>query len=66
MAKALKGVKELPFEPPQGIVTQSITDPDGKTTSEFYYSENVGNGPEGPSSLREINKPSEEVKNQIF
>ncbi len=66
MAKALKGVKELPFEPPQGIVTQSTTDPDGKTISEFYYSENVGNGPGGPSSLREINKPSEEVKNQIF
>ncbi len=66
MAKALKGVKEVPFEPPQGIVSQSSTDADGKTTSEFYYSENVGNGPEGPSSLREINKPSEEVKNQIF
>ena len=66
MAKALKGVKEVPFEPPQGIVTQATTDDAGKTTSEFYYSENVGNGPEGPSSLREINKPSEEVKNQIF
>ncbi len=66
MARALKGVKEVPFEPPQGIVSQSSTDADGKTTSEYYYSENVGSGPEGPSSLREINKPSEEVKNQIF
>ncbi|MEP7157150.1 MAG: penicillin-binding protein 1A [Betaproteobacteria bacterium] len=69
MAKALKGVKELPFEPPPGIVSVPLSGDvgkDGKVLTEFVYAESVSNLNDGPASLREANKPSEEVKNQIF
>ena len=68
MQRALKGVKEKPFTPPQGVVSIALGDvgKDGKPLSEFVYAESVSNISDGPSSLREANKPSEEVKNQIF
>ena len=68
MQRALKGVKEKPFEPPPGVVSIALGDvgKDGRPLSEFVYAENTGNVSDGPSALREANKPSEEVKNQIF
>jgi penicillin-binding protein 1A len=68
MARSMKGVKEAPFEPPPGItmVPMGSETKDGKPAVEYIYSENVGNAVQGPSALREANKPSEEVKNQIF
>lgn len=69
IAKALKGVKEVPFEPPSGVVSVPLAGElgkDGKPISEFIYAESLSNLNEGPASLREANKPSEEVKNQIF
>ena len=69
MAKVLKGVKEQPFEPPAGVELVPVGGEfgkDGKQLMEFVYAENVGNIAEGPTSLREANKPSEEVRNQIF
>jgi penicillin-binding protein 1A len=69
MRTALKGVKEKAFEPPTGIVTIQLAgefNKDGKPLNEFIYAESTGSMSEGPSSLREANKPSEEVKNQIF
>ncbi len=69
MAKALKGAKEEPFEPPSGIVMLPLAGElgkDGKPVLEFVYAESQGNLNEGPASLREANRPSEEVKNQIF
>jgi penicillin-binding protein 1A len=69
MAKALKGAKEEPFEPPGGIVMLPLAGElgkDGKPVLEFVYAESQGNLNEGPASLREANRPSEEVKNQIF
>lgn len=68
MQRALKDVKEKPFEPPPGVVSIALGDvgKDGKPLSEFVYAENTGNVTDGPSALREANKPSEEVKNQIF
>ena len=69
MAKALKGAKELPFEPPEGIVTIPLAgelNKDGQSIMEFIYSESQSSLGDGPAGLREANKPSEEVKNQIF
>ena len=69
MAKALKGVKEQPFEPPLGLALVPIGGEfgkDGKQLMEFAYAENAGNMGDGPAALREANKPSEEVRNQIF
>ncbi len=69
MAKALKGVKEMPFEPPAGIAAVPLAGEltkDGKPALEFVYAESQGNLNDGPASLREANKPSEEVRNQIF
>lgn len=69
MAKALKGTKELPFEPPAGIISVPLPGEmtkDGKQVMEFVYAESQSSLHEGPSGLREANKPSEEVKNQIF
>ncbi|MCY7388177.1 MAG: penicillin-binding protein 1A [Burkholderiales bacterium] len=69
MAKALKGVKEQPFEPPAGLVLVPLgaeLGKDGKPLMEFVYAENAGSVGEGPAALREANKPSEEVRNQIF
>jgi penicillin-binding protein 1A len=69
MRTVLKGVKEKAFEPPTGIVTIQLAgefNKDGKPLNEFIYAESTGSMSEGPSSLREANKPSEEVKNQIF
>lgn len=68
-AKALKGVPEKPFEPPPGVVSLPLPGElgkDGKPLFEFAYAESAGNFGEGPAALREANKPSEEVKNQIF
>jgi len=67
MARSMKGVKEREFSVPAGIASISIGDnKDGKPMSEYVYSENIGNAGDGPAALREANKPSEEVKNQIF
>jgi penicillin-binding protein 1A len=68
MARAMKGVKETPFEPPAGVTTIALgaESKDGKPSVEYVYAENVGGAGEGPAALREANKPSEEVKNQIF
>ncbi len=69
MAKVLKGVPEQPFEPPAGINLVPINGElgkDGKALMEFVYAENAGNVGDGPAALREANKPSEEVRNQIF
>ena len=69
MAKALKGVKERPFEPPAGVAMVPLSGEfgkDGRQLMEFIYAENAGNVGDGPAALREANKPSEEVRNQIF
>jgi penicillin-binding protein 1A len=69
MAKALKGTPEVPFEPPPGVVSIALgseVGKDGKPITEFVYAENTTGVSEGPASLREANRPSEEVKNQIF
>jgi penicillin-binding protein 1A len=69
MAKALKGVKETPFEPPAGVVMVPLSGDftkDGRPAMEFVYAESQSNLTDGPASLREANKPSEEVRNQIF
>ncbi len=71
MSKALKGVKEVPFLPPPGVVSVALAadaqTPDGKPSlMEYFYAENIGQHGEGPPALQEANKPSEEVKNQIF
>ena len=69
MSKVLKGIKEQPFEPPAGVATVPITGEfgkDGRQLMEFVYAESVGSLGDGPAALREANKPSEEVRNQIF
>lgn len=69
MGKVLKGVKEKPFEPPSGVTMIPLAGEfgkDGKQLFEFVYAENAGNVGDGPAALREANKPSEEVRNQIF
>ncbi|MEO8385051.1 MAG: penicillin-binding protein 1A [Betaproteobacteria bacterium] len=69
MAKALKGVPEQPFDAPTGVALVPLNGElgkDGKALMEFVYAENAGNVGDGPSALREANKPSEEVRNQIF
>ena len=69
MAKVLKGVKEEPFEPPPGVTATTIGGEfgkDGQALTDFVYTENAGNVGDGPAALREANKPSEEVRNQIF
>ncbi len=69
MGKALKGVKERPFEPPPGVAMVPLGGEfgkDGRQLVEFVYVENAGNVGDGPAALREANKPSEEVRNQIF
>jgi penicillin-binding protein 1A len=69
MSTALKGKPEPPFEPPPGIVVFPLnadTTKDGKPRMEFVYAESAGNVRDGPLALREANRPSEEIKNQIF
>lgn len=69
MAKALKGVKEHPLEPPPGLAMVPLggeLSRDGRQLMEFVYAENAGSAGDGPAALREANKPSEEVRNQIF
>jgi penicillin-binding protein 1A len=69
MGKVLKGIREEPFEPPTGIAVIPLGNEfskDGKPLVEYVYAENQGNVSDGPTSLREANKPSEEVRNQIF
>ena len=69
MAKALKGAKESAFEPPAGVVMVPLPGEltkDGKPAMEFVYAESQSSLGDGPAGLRDANKPSEEVKNQIF
>lgn len=69
MAKVLKGVPEQPFEVPPGVIAVPIPGEigkDGQPLYEFIYAETAGSINEGPAALRESNKPSEEIKNQIF
>ena len=69
MARVLKGVPEQPLEPPSGVALVQLNGElgkDGKALMEFVYAENAGNVGDGPAALREANKPSEEVRNQIF
>ena len=69
MASALKGEKEQVLEPPPGVVAVAlgnVVGRDGRPMTEYVYVESSGNLSDGPASLREANKPSEEVKNQIF
>ena len=68
MARSMKGVKEREFTPPEGLASVTIggEGKDGKPLTEFVYAENIGGVGDGPAALREANKPSEEVKNQIF
>ena len=69
MASALKGEKEQPLEMPPGVVAVALGNDvgrDGRPITEYVYVEASGNLNDGPASLREANKPSEEVKNQIF
>ncbi len=69
MASALKGQKEQALEPPPGVVAVAVDNDlnkSGRPTTEYVYVESSGNLNDGPASLREVNKPSEEVKNQIF
>lgn len=71
MGVVLKGVPEQPFAPPDGIVTTRI-DPetglpvdDGRGRVDFFYQEfQPGSGAEG--ALTGGDKPSEDVRNQIF
>jgi penicillin-binding protein 1A len=69
MSKVLKGVKERPFEPPAGVAMVPLGgefSKDGRPLVEFIYAENANSVGDGPAALREANKPSEEVRNQIF
>jgi penicillin-binding protein 1A len=68
MGRSMKGVKEVELSVPSGITTVALGDvgKDGKPISDYVYVENVGSVGEGPSALREANKPTEEVRNQIF
>jgi penicillin-binding protein 1A len=69
MGKVLKGRPEKPLEPPDGVVAIALPGElgkDGKQLFEFAYAESAANLGEGPAALREANRPSEEVKNQIF
>jgi penicillin-binding protein 1A len=68
MARSMKGVKERDLPMPYGIavVPLGIEGRDGRPLMEYVYAENIGSVGEGPAALREANKPSEEVKNQIF
>jgi penicillin-binding protein 1A len=69
MQRALKGVKEKSFDPPSGVAVITLNgefNKDGRPLNEFVYAEAASTASEGPSALREANKPSEEVKNQIF
>ncbi len=66
MARSMKGVKEVDLVPPEGVVSVAVGNDGGQPITEFVYAENVGNVGNSPAALREANKPSEEVKNQIF
>jgi penicillin-binding protein 1A len=73
MAKALKGVKEADFVPPEGVVAISVDaatgsrSTDGKDAlKEFFYAEMLPGSAETPATGKEKPKPTEEVKNQIF
>ncbi len=66
MARSMKGVKEIDLVPPDGVVSVAVSNGGGPPITEFVYAESVGNIGNSPAALREANKPSEEVKNQIF
>ncbi len=68
MGRSMKGIQESPFSPPSGVSVIALggEGKDGKPATDYVYVENIGSVGEGPSALREANKPSEEVKNQIF
>jgi membrane carboxypeptidase/penicillin-binding protein len=72
-AKVLKGVPETELAPPQGIVNVAINpltglrELDGRSrTSEFFYQESQPPIGEEGAVARDMSRPPEEVKNQIF
>ena len=67
MGRALKGIKEKSFDVPPGVIATTIGEgKDGKPILEYLYAESVGSVGDGPAALRETNRPTEEIKNQIF
>jgi penicillin-binding protein 1A len=74
MAKALKGVPESEFKPPEGVVTVAVDPATGMrdvanakdAAREYFYAENVPQLTEGTATARDKGRPTEEVKNQIF
>jgi penicillin-binding protein 1A len=73
MTKALKGLKESEFVPPEGVVSISVDaatgsrSADGKdAVREFFYAEMLPGNADSPAAGKEKPKPTEEVKNQIF
>lgn len=73
MTKALQGMKEAEFTPPEGIVAVSVDpvtgmrDASGKeAVKEYFYAEMVPSGTEAQTAQKDKVRPTEEVKNQIF
>jgi penicillin-binding protein 1A len=72
-SKVLKGVPEGEFKPPAGVVAVGINpntglrEPGGAgQTLEFFYQESQPPVGEDGSFARDTNRPTAEVKNQIF
>lgn len=73
MARALKEVKEVELEIPEGVVSIIIDPVTGNLDAgakdarrEFFYAEMAPNKPDNQAAPKEKAKPTEEVKNQIF
>jgi penicillin-binding protein 1A len=73
MARALKGVAEVPLEPPPGIVTAYINpvtgmlEPDGRSKlGEFFFAESLPQAGDEATAARDAGRPTEDVRNQIF
>jgi len=72
MAKALKGVPEAEFVPPEGIVSVPINPQSGlrdeKGVPEFFYQEFMPGSHDAELGLQPggSDKPPEEIKNQLF
>ena len=74
-AKALKGIGEAEFIPPEGVVALAIDAESGlrdvgapgkEGTKEYFYKESIPAAGDGQTAGREKGRPTEEVKNQIF
>ncbi|HXG37065.1 MAG TPA: monofunctional biosynthetic peptidoglycan transglycosylase, partial [Dehalococcoidia bacterium] len=74
-AKALKGVPEAPFAPPEGVVALNIDPETGRIAVdgpsklvEYFYQENIPSEQDTGLALRpdEPGKPHEDIKNQLF